>query len=850
MKMGLTDKEVEINRNKFGSNELPNPKRRTILNLIIESFGDPIIKILLIALAIKVVFMFKDFNWYETLGILIAIFLATLISTLSEYGSEAAFKKLQDENKDIIVKVYRNNTLINVKSNEIVVDDLIVLESGDIVPADVKLVEGSILIDESMLTGESKLQEKKLTSNKEVKMYKGTICYEGNAKCIVTGVGIDTVYGNIAKEIIENKTVSPLKKRLIHLSKIINKIGYIGAFLVVVSYLFSVVLISNNFNKDLIMNYILSKNIINDLIYALTLCVTTIVVAVPEGLPMMITLVLSSNMKRLIKNNVLVRKMVGIETAGNINYLLTDKTGTITKGKLKCINYISGDLCKYDKLSELNDDYKSIILESLLYNSSSVYTNNEIIGGNTTDRAILEYIKEYIYDKKDNYKYIPFNSDNKYSEVYINNHHYMKGAYDKLIPLCNYYLDHNNTIKKININVINNYIRSLTTRGLRVIANIDKTDDKVIFLGLIVIKDVIRQESIEGLKRITNAGINVIMITGDHNDTAISIAKEVGIYNENKSISLTSEEFNKLSAEELYEIIDNIKVISRAMPKDKSRLVRLLQDKNYVVGMTGDGVNDAPALKKADVGFAMGSGTSVAKEASDIIILDNNLLSISKAILFGRTIFKSIRKFIVYQLSVNFCALTLSIIGPFIGINTPITITQMLWLNMIMDTFAGLAFSFEPSLNKYLEEKPLSKSEPVINKYMYLEIMVNGLYSAFICLVFLKLPIIKRIVNPSNKNFMTSYFALFIFLGIFNAFSSRTSSINIFKNIKLNKPFLFLFIFIFIAQLLIIYYGGSIFGTYGISIHDLLFILLLSSTTLLANTIRKLYIKKRLNPQG
>ena len=846
MKIGLTDKEVEKNRNKYGSNELPNPKRRTIFNLIIESFGDPIIKILLIALAIKIVFLFKDFNWYETLGILIAIFLATFISTMSEYGSEAAFKKLQDENKDIIVKVYRNNILVNIKSSEIVVEDIIVLESGDIVPADATIKGGNILVDESMLTGESKLQEKKYNTLKETKLYKGTVCYEGFVTCKVTNVGINTLYGNIAKEISETKTISPLKKRLVHLSKIINKIGYIGAFLVASSYLFSVIFISNNFNKDLIIKYITNKNIINDLIYALTLCVTTIVVAVPEGLPMMITLVLSSNMKRLVKNNVLVRKMVGIETAGNINYLLTDKTGTITKGKLECLYYISGDLYKYNSINDLNKNYKDIVLESLIYNSSSNISNNKVIGGNTTDIAIYEYIKENVYKKTNNYKYNPFNSDNKYSDVYVSNHHYIKGAYDKLINKCTHILDRNNNIKNININIINNYIKTLTSKGLRVIANIDEHENKVIFLGLIVIKDQIRKESIEGINRIKKAGINVIMITGDHNDTAISIAKEVGIYTDGKSISLTSDEFNRLSHEELYEIIDNVKIISRALPSDKSRLVKILKEKNNVVGMTGDGVNDAPALKKADVGFAMGSGTSVAKEASDIVVLDNNLLSISKAILFGRTIFKSIRKFIVYQLSVNFCALALSIVGPFVGINTPITITQMLWLNMIMDTFAGLAFSFEPSLEKYLNEKPINKNEPVINRNMYIEIIVNGLYSALICFIFLKIPLIKNIVNSSSKYFMTSYFALFIFLGIFNAFSSRTSSINIFKNISLNKPFLFLFIFIFIAQIFIIYYGGSIFGTYGISIKDLLFVLLLSSTTLIVNTIRKIYIKKRL----
>lgn len=844
MKIGLTDKEVIESRNKYGSNQIPKPKKRTLINLIIESLGDPIIKILLIAFAIKILFMFNNSNWYEAIGILIAIFLATFISTISEYGSEAAFNKLQEENKDILVKTFRSNVLTNIKLSELVVGDVIFLEPGDIVPADGILIDGEVKIDESMLTGESKLQDKKYLKGKETKVYRGTIIYDGNSKCLITEVGINTMFGKIAKEVSENANISPLKKRLVSLSKIINKVGYIGAFLVSFSYLFSVIVIGNNFNIELIISFVKSKEIINVLIYTLTLCVTTIVVAVPEGLPMMITLVLSSNMKKLIKSKVLVRKMVGIETAGNINFLLSDKTGTITEGKLKVTSYVSGDLFRYNNLDEMNNNLKDEVLCSLIYNSSSFYSGNEVIGGNSTDKAILEYIKDELYIKNNNYKFIPFNSEKKYSEVYFNNHHYIKGAYDILISKCTHILDHNNKVSKINKSIINNYIKRLTSKGLRVIANVDEIQNKIIFLGLIVIKDNIRKESIEGINKINTAGINLIMITGDHSDTALSIAKEVGIYKGGSDICLTSKEFNDIPHDELFEIVEHIKVLSRALPTDKSKLVKVLQEKGYVVGMTGDGVNDAPALKKSDVGFAMGSGTSVAKAASDIVILDNNLLSISKAILFGRTIFKSIRKFIVYQLSVNLCALMLSIVGPFIGINTPITIVQMLWLNMIMDTFAGLAFSFEPSLNKYLEEKPISKNEPVINKKMYIEIMVNGLYTALVCIMFLKLPIFKLFIKGSNKNFMTAYFALFIFLGIFNAFSSRTPSINIFKNISQNKPFLFLFIFISIAQIFIIYFGGSIFGTYGIRVNELIIILCLSMSTLIINTIRKIIIKK------
>jgi len=843
MKIGLTDQEVEISRAKYGKNEIPTPKKRTILNLIIESLGDPIIKILLIALAIKVVFMFKDFNWYETIGILIAIFLATLISTLSEYGSETAFQKLQEDNKDIIVKAYRNNTLININASEIVVDDVLFIESGDIIPSDGIISKGSSLIDESMLSGESKL----IYKEKNNTVYKGTICYEGSINYKVTKVGTNTVYGKIAKEVSEKKIKSPLKIRLLKLSKIINKVGYIGSFLVSFSYLFSKVFIANNFNIDNILIYIKSQIFINDLIYTLTLCVTTIVVAVPEGLPMMITLVLSSNMKRLIKDNVLVRKMVGIETAGNLNYLLTDKTGTITIGKLEMVGYVSSDL-KYHKSfdSITNEPYKNELIESLLYNSSSTYSNNSVVGGNSTDQAILEFIKNKNLNKTKGYKYIPFNSKDKQSSVVINSVKYIKGAFDKLINNVKYTYDKNENVVPLNYKLVLNKAKELTRKGYRILANIKEEKRLSVFLGFIVIKDKIRDKSIEGINNIKRAGINVIMITGDYKDTADSIAKEVGILRNISDKSYTSDEINKMTDEEISKILPNIKVISRAIPSDKSRIVKLLQENNYVVGMTGDGVNDAPALKKADVGFAMGSGTNVAKEAADIVILDNNLMSISKAILFGRTIFKSIRKFVVYQLSVNFCALTLAIVGPLIHVNTPITIVQMLWLNMIMDTFAGLAFSFEPSLTKYLNEKPLSKNEPVINRYMYIEIMCNSLYSALLCIVFLKLPIVKTIIKGNNKYFMTAYFALFIFLGIFNAFSSRTKSVNIFSNINKNKAFLFIFLFIIITQIFIIYYGGNIFNTFGLKVSDLIFIVILSTTSLIINSIRKIITNKKI----
>jgi len=333
------------------------------------------------------------------------------------------------------------------------------------------------------------------------------------------------------------------------------------------------------------------------------------------------------------------------------------------------------------------------------------------------------------------------------------------------------------------------------------------------------------------------------MITGDNIDTARSIAKEVGIYKEGDLI-LTSDELNKLSDEELKNKLMNISVVARSLPTDKSRLVRISQELNLVVGMTGDGVNDAPALKKADVGFSMGSGTEVAKEASDIVILDDNFLSISKAILFGRTIFKSIRKFIILQLTINLCALSLSIIGPFINIEMPITVIQMLWINMVMDTLAGLAFSFEPPLKEYMNEYPKKKDEAIVNRYMINQIFLTGIYSSLICILFLKLPIIKSFYR-SEEYLYTAFFGLFIFIDIFNSLSARTHRLNILANILKNKMFIIIMGFIVLVQIFLIYYGGSLFRTTGLSLFEFEVMILFALTVIPFDSIRKLILKKK-----
>ena len=337
------------------------------------------------------------------------------------------------------------------------------------------------------------------------------------------------------------------------------------------------------------------------------------------------------------------------------------------------------------------------------------------------------------------------------------------------------------------------------------------------------------------------------MITGDNIETAKAIGKEVGLLKKEKDKVIDSKELNKMTDDELIKIIPNLKIIARSLPQDKSRLVKLAQKKGLVVGMTGDGVNDAPALKKADVGFSMGSGTEVAKEASDIVILDDNLLSISNAILYGRTIFKSIRKFIIFQLTMNICAVSISIIGPFIGVDTPVTVTQMLWINMVMDTLAALAFSYEPPLEEYMEEKPKSKKEQIINKYMKDEILFTGTFSALICILFLKLPIIQNIFRDSktDKYLMTAFFGLFIFMGIFNSFNARTHRLNLFSNLRKNKVFIAIIIFIIIVQIYLIYHGGEVFRTYGLTTSEFEIMILISMLVIPIDFIRKIYLRKQ-----
>ena len=858
---GLSNDEVIKSREKYGNNALTVIKKDSFLKQLIRSLGDPIIKILLIALGIKTVFLIQDFDWYETVGIVIAIFLASFISTISEYGSEKAFLKLQREAEAIKVKVRRSGKIILIDVNDVVVGDIILLESGDRIASDGVLINGEVSVDESSITGESKEVYKHpftsgLNPNTNNELLRGSVIYHGVGEMFVTKVGVNTFYGKISLELQDKQPESPLKIRLRDLARVISRIGYIGSFLVAFSYLFSVLIIDNNFDISRIMVTLSNTSLLFAyFLQALTLAVTIIVVSVPEGLPMMITLVLSSNMKRMLKDNVLVRKLMGIETAGSLNILFTDKTGTLTKGELEVVGVMFGNLDYYQDKERLKSSisYYNVLKRCILSNTNCVYDDEKKmwIGGNATDKAVVNYLREKKYNVRI-VKQVPFDSKNKYSytKVLEDNKEitYYKGAPEVLLDKCKYYISSSGrSVPFVNKKRISDVIDNYASKGIRVLMLGVDDGRGLSFISLLFIKDELREEVKDGISLVRKAGIKTVMITGDNKITAKSIADSAGIINSDKDIVLTSSELNKMSDDKIKEILPNLAVVARALPTDKSRLVRISQELGLVVGMTGDGVNDAPALKKADVGFSMGSGTEVAKEASDIILLDNNFNSIVKAILYGRTIFKSIRKFIIFQLTVNFCAVFLSIVGPFIGVDSPVTVIQMLWVNMVMDTLAGIAFSYEAPLLEYMEEPPKRRDEKILNKYMIHEIIFTSIYSFLLCIFFLKSPFIHSFFREGRGDiyFMSAFFGLFIFMMIFNSFNARTSRLNIFANLLSNKVFLGVILFIVVVQIILIYYGGDLFRTTSLSLKEIEIMLLCAFSVIPVEFFRKLYLKSK-----
>lgn len=866
--VGLTDEQVLDSRRVHGENSLSVKKRKGFFRQFLSNFGDPIIKVLLAALAINVLFLFRHADWFESAGIAIAIFLATFVSTLSEYGSESAFIELQKEAAKIDCRVKRARGIASLPISELVVGDLVMLQAGERVPADGVLISGKLSVDQSALNGESAETEKKPASSENEKwdlmsksqLFRGSVVSGGEGVMRVCRVGDKTFYGSMAREMQEDAPESPLKEKLSGLAQSISRLGYCAAALIAAADLINRFLLDNSMNfAKAAADFTNVSVCLPNLMHALTLAIAVVVVAVPEGLPMMITVVLSSNMFRMLKDNVMVRKLVGIETSGGLNILFTDKTGTLTKGQLRVVSITDGSGKKFGSTAQCSQPVRKILELSALYNTGSVLSSGKPIGGNATDRALLSSVlpiepNKYIYHKK---SFLAFDSAHKFSAVHISGNEELfliKGAPEKLLPECRYYIDSNGESKPFSQQLLKAEMKKAAKQAIRVVvialSKTEVTDNHIprelTFVAMAGIRDEIRSEVPQAVKEVQNAGVQVVMITGDHRDTAVAIAKDCGLLGESDSNGvITSAELARMTDEQVKSILPRLRVVARALPTDKSRLVRLAQESSLVTGMTGDGINDAPALKKADVGFAMGSGTEVAKEAGDIVILDNNFASIAKAIRYGRTIFKSIRKFVVFQLTMNLCAVGVSLTGPFIGIDTPVTVVQMLWVNIIMDTLAGLAFAGEPPLAEYMEEKPIKRSEPVLSKAMINQILCTGLYTVALCIAFLKLDFFRNMFGYSENivYFLTAFFALFIFAGVFNSFSARTHRLNLLAHLGRNKSFILIMSVVAVVQIVLIYYGGALFRTSGLAFGDLIKILLIASTVIPVDLIRKAVIR-------
>ena len=556
---------------------------------------------------------------------------------------------------------------------------------------------------------------------------------------------------------------------------------------------------------------------------AVTVAVTIIVCAVPEGLPMLTSILLSLQSLKMAKDNVLVRKINGLETAGSLSILFSDKTGTITEGRLSVVELVTGNVRPFCSLKKMPPELALDVITGIGVNNSAVVSGGSIIGGNSTDRALMAFLVDSDaagMNKEDVRSFNAFDSSKKCSSVTIsrqgNTLTYIKGAPEKILENCTRYLDENGMEKPLEEkNFLTAYLDTQAGRSMRLLAVAkaegEKDDSDLTLICLISIRDNVRAEAVDAIREVQNAGIQVVMVTGDRKETAAAIAREAGLLVRSEDLALTSAEMAEKSDEELKKLLPDLRVVARALPTDKSRLVRIAQELNLVVGMTGDGVNDSPALKKADVGFAMGSGTEVAKEAGDITILDDNFSSIEKAILYGRTMFKSIRKFLIFQLTVNVAAVLTCFLGPMFGENVVLTVIQLLLVNLAMDTLAAIAFGSEPALKEYMKDKPIPRSESIVTKSMFVQILIGALYITALCLAILFVKPLRDLFGDVDATYLKSaVFATFMMAITFNGFNARTSHLNPFEGIGRNRNFIFVMLSIIVLQYFFVTFGGRV----------------------------------------
>lgn len=885
---GLTDKEVDEARKKYGSNEIPDSEPTTFWQEFKETFSDPMIKILLaIALLMIVMFFFGYAEIYEPMGTIIAVIIVATVSAKTGVASDTKYRELKENTEKDKCKVYRNGIITVIDVDDVVVGDKVLLQSGDKVPADGILISGKLSVNNSALNGEAE-ECKKTAADENVEMaenitgdtfvdsyslFRGAVIFDGEGVLDVRKTGLKTMMGKMAEEMQEDEPDSPLKVKLAKLAKQISTFGYIGAIVIAVLYLGYFIFIATDGGASAFFNSGI-ENILTKIVEAVSLAVVIIVCAVPEGLPLMISLVLMQNTSKMLDHNVLVRKAEGIETAGSLNILFSDKTGTITKGVLEVVDFFTADansipMDEYGKQSQI----KGLMDLAIGKNTQSMFDGeHRVIGGNPTDQALMKFIGEATFKAlQDNKECVitkeqGFNSTNKFSQARIDavGKTFYKGAPERLLASAKKYLDADGNVKDIDMDVLNKKIDGLAEKAMRVLAFgysesdmvESKINDDIVIIGLVAIRDDVRLEVKDAIKEVQNAGIQVVMITGDRLETAVAIAKDAGLLREESDRAISSAQLNEMSDDEVKAIIPNIRVIARALPTDKSRMVRLCQEMNLVVGMTGDGVNDSPALKRADVGFAMGSGTEAAKEAGKIVILDDNFKSIKDAIWYGRTIYHNILKFCKFQLVINVAAVVVSAIAPFFGVEEPLKVTHLLFVNLVMDGLGAMMLGNEPALKEYMNEKPRRRDESIISKKMMTQILVMGGWLTIMSFIFLKAPVfVNKFFDGNNDKLLTGYFVLFIVSALFNGFNVRDERFGIFKGLNENTGFLKVFAIIVIVQAVIVNAAlipfplfkwiGEMFSCVPFGIEGWLIVILLAFTMIPVDLLRKIIMGKK-----
>ncbi|WP_276962909.1 calcium-translocating P-type ATPase, PMCA-type [Bacteroides graminisolvens] len=876
---GLSEDEVQINRAKYGDNLLTPPKRPSLWKLYLEKFQDPVVKVLLVAAIFSLIISFIEQEFAETIGIIFAILLATGIGFFFEYDANKKFDLLNAVNEETLVKVIRAGKVREIPRKDVVVGDIIILETGEEIPADGELVEAlSLQVNESNLTGEPVVE--KTTNEAEFDLeatyssnlvMRGTTVVDGHGMMKVIKVGDATEIGKVARQSTEQSTEpTPLN---IQLTKLANLIGKVGFTIAIATFLIFV-------TKDL-YHYI-GANEINGwhsyvdiaqiVLKYFMMAVTLIVVAVPEGLPMSVTLSLALNMRRMLATNNLVRKMHACETMGAITVICTDKTGTLTQ------NLMQVHEPKFYALKEakvLGDDFTSkLVSEGISVNSTAFLEDSEEQGklkgvGNPTEVALLLWLnslgRDYlaIREKSKVIDQLTFSTERKYMATLVHSDEtgkkvlYIKGAPEIVLSKCKEVVlsdgqasaqDYKKTIDEQLMTYQNMAMRTLGF-AYKIVDDNEDADcvalvsaNDLNFLGVVAISDPIREDVPAAVAKCQSAGIGIKIVTGDTPGTATEIARQIGLWTgeDTERNRITGVAFAELTDEEALERVRDLKIMSRARPTDKQRLVQLLQQKGEVVAVTGDGTNDAPALNHAQVGLSMGTGTSVAKEASDITLLDDSFNSIGTAVMWGRSLYKNIQRFIVFQLTINFVALLIVLIGAFMGTELPLTVTQMLWVNLIMDTFAALALASIPPSEKVMNDKPRKSDDFIITKPMRYNII--GVGTIFLAVLMGLIFYFTDAAGAMSVHDLTIFFTFFVMLQFWNLFNARVfgTTDSAFKGLSKSYGMELVVLAILGGQFCIVQFGGDIFRTEPLNFHTWVVIIATSSLVLWIGEIIRL----------